>query len=466
MSETAELAKIEEEVLPYASVFLDNISVDGINLSGMTWEQGSAAVWKQANEKQSGWYVRLRTETGAFNDITAETLGISFDPSRALQEAWAIGHDSTKTVFEQKEIIDYMKANTRTFSSAKESGSTAPIDSILETLERNVYRAPQNAEITAFNKDDSTNPFTFKQEQNGQYLDTTEIKEQILSMVQNFESGVVELRPQPLVPEVTVADLQKKVTIRFQAITPIDKHSTDNRNHNIALAFSKFHGIRITNGSTFSFNDKVGKRTEKNGFLPANEYVYGDLVEGIGGGVCQASTTLYLAAIQSGMTILRRKPHSVPVNYTKLGMDATVSDTKGREVDFSFRNESGGDIFITAQVLPDGANKNRLNCVVRIYGLSLESTRYELRSVEVEVIPKPTREEADYRQDKDAKYVVFAGEEYIAREASEGFVVDTYLYTIVDGAVAAGDDKPLYRDTYPARNEIIYVGVTPRWDGS
>ena len=99
--------------------------------------------------------------------------------------------------------------------------------------------------------------------------------------------------------------------------------------------------MSIPNGSKFSFNDTVGPRNFSTGFLPAIEYAYGTEQWGWGGGVCQASTTVYLAAIQSGMTILSREPHSMAVSYTEYGKDATVSDTRGREIDFSFRNESG-----------------------------------------------------------------------------------------------------------------------------
>jgi len=84
--------------------------------------------------------------------------------------------------------------------------------------------------------------------------------------------------------------------------------------------------------------------------------------------------------------------------------------------------------------------------------------------VEVERLPKPTREEAEYRQDKAFRYVTYTDEEYIARQANEGYVVDTFLLTIVDNVVVGGDETRIYRDTYPNRNEVIYVGVTQRWE--
>lgn len=454
--------KVQSDVRPYQAVFLDNISIDGINLSGMTWEEGSSAVWAQAREKQGSWRVRLRNAAGSYKDITAETLGITFDPSAALEEAWAIGHDvnpqKRRTIFELNDEINQMKGSSRDFYSMQQSANTAPIDEILAMLENAAYVEPQDAVLLGFNPDDTVNPFSFQNERMGQRLDTTAVKEQILDMVHTFQSGEILLEPELIPPQVTKADLQKTVALRYRAVTPIDKSSTENRTQNIRIAFSKINGLKITDGSRFSFNKVVGKRSEKNGFLGALEYAYGELVEGIGGGVCQASTTVYLAAIQSGLTITERKPHSNPVSYTKQGQDATVNDTKGHEMDLGFKNTSGGTIYLSAHVIQDKSNKNRLLCEVRIYGLSLENTRYELESELVQNLPIP--DEADIIEDKKATYVTYVGEEKVF-EGKEGSIWDTYLCTITDGVQV--DRKKISTDTYPNRKKKIYVGVTPQW---
>ena len=225
------------------------------------------------------------------------------------------------------------------------------------------------------------------------------------------------------------------------------------------MAFSKINGMILESGKKFSFNSVVGSRTTKNGFHEAFEYNRGELVIGVGGGVCQASTTVYLAAIKAGMTVLNRTAHSAPVSYTEMGKDATVSDTKGREIDFVFRNDSGDRVFILARLITDPSNKKRILCEVHIFGLDLGNVRFELEAEVVQRLPKP--EEKEYIPDKDAKYVIFEDEEHVVMKASEGFVVDSYLCTYVDGVKV--EQKKLYRDTYPNRAERVYVGVTPRW---
>jgi hypothetical protein len=111
--------KTQVDVKPYTSVFLDNVYVDGIDLTGMTWDEGKAAVQKQIDDKINSWYIRLENSAGEYKDITAETLGISRDPDQALEEAWAIGHETSltdrKDIFELKSEIDTAKLSESEF---------------------------------------------------------------------------------------------------------------------------------------------------------------------------------------------------------------------------------------------------------------------------------------------------------------------------------------------------------------
>lgn len=457
------LWKTQSEVRPYQNIFLDNIYVDGIDLSGKSWAEGSQLVWDHVNAKQNGWYVRLKTSSGLYNDITASTLGIAFDPTAALSQAWEIGHNLSgaeqKDIFALQDEINKAKTTRYEFSSAQQSADTTPIDAILQTLEAAAYRAPQDASISEFVPDNTASPFTFVQEVYGQSLDTALIKEQILYMVHNLESGEILLEPVWTAPNVTVADLQKTVALRYRAVTAISSSSTEERTENIRVAFSKMNGAVIKNGDRFSFNKVVGSRTMANGFYAAIEYAYGEEVMGIGGGVCQASTTMYMAAIQAGMTITKRSPHSNPVNYTLLGLDATVNDMRGHEVDFAFKNESGAPVYITAHVI-QGTSKRSLLAEVCVYGADLGSTTYELESVTVETIPKI--EEAVYKEDTTGEYATYTDEQVRTVKGREGYISETYLCTYEDGVQVSR--VRVSRDTYEARADVYRVGVIDRYN--
>lgn len=163
--------------------------MDGINLSGMTFEEGRAAVEQHLQNKEAGWYIRLTNTNGDGKNITARDLGISWDPTAALQQAWNVGR-SAGTISEQNAAIEAAIAEgAHHFSSAQQTADTTPIDTILSTLEQAAYLAPQDAEFVSFNPDDTENPFTYKQEVWGRRLDTSAVRTRILNMVENLESG-------------------------------------------------------------------------------------------------------------------------------------------------------------------------------------------------------------------------------------------------------------------------------------
>lgn len=107
------------------------------------------------------------------------------------------------------------------------------------------------------------------------------------------------------------------------------------RSKNIRRAAAKIDGTVVAPGQVFSFNAHVGERSIANGFTYAPEIQGDELQTGIGGGVCQASTTLYIAALYASLEIIQRQGHSHPSSYAMLGLDATVS---WPEVDLKFRN--------------------------------------------------------------------------------------------------------------------------------
>ncbi len=112
-------------------------------------------------------------------------------------------------------------------------------------------------------------------------------------------------------------------------------NSIQNRVSNINLAASILDGIILYPGDELSYNQTIGERTEEAGFLPAGAYADGEVVEEIGGGICQVSSTLYCAVVRSNLEIVQRSNHYFRVEYLPIGFDATVS---WPGPDFVFRN--------------------------------------------------------------------------------------------------------------------------------
>lgn len=120
---------------------------------------------------------------------------------------------------------------------------------------------------------------------------------------------------------------------------------------NIALAVSKLNGTVVQPGQEFSFSDTVGPRTAANGFVKAPTFVSGKTVLGIGGGICQVSSTMYAAMLQGGIQATERYPHSKPVDYIPKEMDATIA---AGQKDLKFVNTYEYPIIINVSITPDG----------------------------------------------------------------------------------------------------------------
>ena len=142
--------------------------------------------------------------------------------------------------------------------------------------------------------------------------------------------------------------------------------SIDARVNNINLAATKIDGIVLMPGDVFSYNGTVGQRTEEAGFQPAAAYADGEIVEEVGGGICQVSSTLYGAAMYSMLETVSRTNHYFKVGYADWGMDATVSWPKP---DFKFKNNREFPVQIRAICNPDTEE-----LTVEIWGTNLDGT--------------------------------------------------------------------------------------------
>ena len=437
----------------YSGVFLDNIYIDGIPMGGKTLQQGYDAVIASVTQRQNSWALDLVYNGHLYFTVNYETLGIHTDLVKVeslVRNAYALGH--TGSVFDIESDIQALSEQPYSLYTTQTRMNTEYLDSmVLAPIADDMYLAPRDAYLASFDPD-ASDPFTISPEANGRRLDTSTVREQILTLAGEGTSGALQLVPETLYPKVTTADIRSQVTLLSTGVTPISSSSTDNRNNNIRLAFSRFNGLVVKSGESVSFNAVVGERNKANGFLDAVEYVYNLPVTGVGGGVCQASTTIYKAALCANLKVTKREPHSELVSYTVFGQDATVY-WGGRKIDLVFVNNSLGNIYITAHVQKNGGH---LECVVRIYGRSLgDGVYYTLDTQTVEEIPKP--EIPEYVKDIKQLYVTYTDEEFLDRAGHDGFINETYLQRWENGVLV--ESTLVSRDPYPAVADRYYVGV-------
>lgn len=192
--------------------------------------------------------------------------------------------------------------------------------------------------------DISNNEVMIIKEVPGRYINKDEVAQLV---TQVYEGGPnVNIPYYVSNPSVTAEQLQAKLfNATIASYSTNYASSNSNRRANIAQAASKINGKILAPGEVFSFNDTVGPRSVANGFYTAKEYVNGETVDGIGGGTCQVSSTLYNAVLYSDLSIVSRTNHMFPVSYCPIGQDATVADTG---VDFKFLNSMDYPIKISA----------------------------------------------------------------------------------------------------------------------
>ena len=440
------------------SIFCPGVYVDGLSLGGLTAEEGWTAVRNRSLQKLNAWHVDL-TYNGFTNTITADDLGIEPVFSSALDAAWEVGHNfnGKRSDRELYDEIARVAEEPRYFTSKYTAGDLSRIVDIVYTIKKSLDRPPQDAQMTGFYPD-RENPFDYVDEIPGLNLDAQALIDRITDLASRLESGALEIEPEQVPPQQTRNSLSLLYTKRGEAVTQISTSSDANRNDNIRLAFSRFNGYRLDPGAVFSFNGIVGERSEKNKFKPAEEYDQGEHVMGIGGGVCQASTTVYQAAVKAGLEVTDRSYHSDKVNYTDYGLDATVSWGSNRKVDLKFVNNTDSPVYIAARVEPGKNGKNSLQTHVIIYGMDLGGTSYDIKSEKTgELVASGGPK---YIKDTDGKYATYTDEQVSVSDPKMGYEYMTYREEYHNGRLV--ERKDLDRCTYPAQPEKIYVGVKKR----
>lgn len=212
------------------------------------------------------------------------------------------------------------------------------LEDLRKAVEKQVYRTPVNA---AFDQKGQIVP-----EQRGRVLDEKGFSHQVYTYF--YGNGPAEITPavRDVIPRIDRGLLQEVRKRRIAQYTTFFNPANRNRSHNIKLAALAINNYVVLPGETFSFNKVVGKRTREKGYLDAPIIVKGELSEGIGGGICQVSSTLFNAADQAGLHIVKRYSHSRHVPYVPPGRDATVS---WYGPDFVFQNKYAYPILIRAQ---------------------------------------------------------------------------------------------------------------------
>ncbi len=245
-------------------------------------------------------------------------------------------------------------------------------------------KAAKNGSISSYDK--ATDKFLFTGAEQGQALDQEKLAKDILDAVKkkDFDAELTAVM-NTVEPEFSEETAKEK----YKTIASFTTKTTSNskRNTNVKLSAEAINGTILQPGQEFSFNDTVGQRTEAKGYKGAAAYNNGEVVEEIGGGVCQTSSTLYNAVVKAGLKTTKRQSHTYEPSYVTPGTDATVS---WNGPDYKFVNNSSAAIGIRARYSDQ-------TVTVSIYGVPVleEGVTHSLKSQKIKDLdpPAPTYEE-------------------------------------------------------------------------
>lgn len=250
----------------------------------------------------------------------------------------------------------------------------------------------------------------------------------------------IPLPAQILYPELTALELEAVLFRDVLGTAATNVSGTSVRRNNVRLSADLVNGTILNDGDLFDYNLVVGERTTARGFGAAASYVNGQTVDTVGGGICQTSSTIYLAALLSNLEIVERYNHRYWPGYITLGMDATVS-WGGPE--FRFRNNTGYPIRIDAHY-----DRGRLT--VTILGTKTDDTYVEM----THKVLSTTEYETEYVETGELPW----GEQLQQQSGYTGYEVVTYR-NVYDGSGRLLSSTEEARSSYKSRNRIILTGT-------
>lgn len=191
------------------------------------------------------------------------------------------------------------------------------------------------------------------------------------------EAGRLQVPLTVTMPEMTMEKLQERLFVDVLGECTTNIGGTQYRLSNVIVAAEAMDGVILLPGDVFSYNDTLGPRTVANGYKPAPAYVGGKTVDEVGGGICQNSSTLYLAVLRANLEIVERTNHMYTVGYVPDGLDATVA---WNALDFKFRNSTDYPIRIEAKV-------SGRNMIVKLYGAAEEKVTVKMERKTLSTTP-------------------------------------------------------------------------------
>lgn len=414
---------------------LKGVSIDKLDVSGMTREEALAAL--ESYEKNlGGQSIKLGIGDNVI-EAKLSDLGVTFDNEDLVDEAIGVGHagNIVKRYKDQKDL--------------QHSGKTFPLswqtneDTVRTYVENNCTKYDKKAQNASLTRENGA--FNFVAGTEGLELNVDSAVRTISDYLENSwtsdNTEVLNLETQVTEPEGSAEELAN-IKDLLGSFTTSFSTSGSNRCKNVSSGASHINGTVLYPGEEFSAYETVSPFTEANGYAMAGSYLNGEVVDSMGGGICQVSTTLYNAVLRAELNVTERSPHSMTVHYVDLSEDAAIA---GTYKDFKFVNSTEYPIYI------EGYTTSDKKITFNIYG---KETRDKKRTISFESQMVSETPATTILQEDAGQGI---GYKAVSSKGSSGYVAELYKIVKVNGVET--DRIKVNKSTYKGTNRVVTYGT-------
>jgi len=418
----------------------DGTIINGYNLSGMSKAEASVILSRKFNEKADNFQLTINNEDQSWT-FDEQDFEVNSDIHTVLEAS-----DLRKNYFDNKE-----ERVTLISQFEKVGGSVnvafnymfIGLDEKIEKIISEVETAPIDSRIT-FNPSNKK-LFEISESVNGKRVDRNALYKDINEQFLSSNNVSVDLKFIEEVATIT-KEYNETLTQKIASFTTNVSDSTGGRKHNVKLALEKFNGFILEPNQQVSFNEITGEHSIENGYKPATIIYNGEFTDGIGGGVCQASTTLYNALLLSGVQIDEVHKHSLPVFYVPFALDAMVSEYTS---DLKFTNTTENPMYIHTF-----SDSNSVT--VDIYSKPSEYT-YKTRSETIDTISAGGDKIIRDSEGKYSSKVLFEGEYFRISYPKDGYEAKAYLQKYIGDTLI--EETEIRHEIYQPQKGVVVEGA-------
>lgn len=425
-------------VKSYANINKDkiykNIYIENIDISGLTKQEAIDKLNYEVYSKNKINFIYGKE----IYPLNFDFIELEYNIDQVVNEAYKL--DKNENFIKNSKTRLNLKIGNKISFKLEPNYNNSKIDEYIEIVSKKIDKNATDAQIHVEN-----DIINVTKETHGVKIDRELLKTDILNKIEKIDFKENMIPTTQIYPKYTYEKLSKINSVLGKYETKFNSNNY-NRTNNIWIATSKTNNILLDSKEEFSFNQMTGKRSEQQGFKEAPIIINGEMKKGVGGGICQVSSTIYNAALYSGLEITQARNHSIPSAYIQKGRDATVSYGT---VDLKFKNIYDDPVLIQNKIV-----ENKI--VTTIYGNESCKKQIDIVTEVIDVIPNKVIVKKTN--------TMYEGEKYTKEKGRKGYKVKTYrVYKNEDGEIV---NRELINESYyPPMNKIIIKGTKIKYNG-